>query len=154
MAVRIAKETALGLILFVKSVKITGVAWDPTSRSAWEMYRQMGCMKLKKANPLLEVTYEENDDFEGKPVMHVEYSNGEVVEYLTKGKIAQNLRLEIFARCEQLEDESEESMPDVDPDDELPEEDANGNFIRERVASARGDLASKAATPSKGGKKK
>lgn len=105
--VRFSRMISAQLIPFVKKIDIRANYWDPNAVSAFEFARQMMSLRLKKANPTLEVELFRHDTAEAAKI-HVEFADGTSWDTETFPTKAVDLRNEVFLRAADCEDALED----------------------------------------------
>ena len=110
---RVPKHIALELIQYIKNVKVQAHFWDNSSRSAFEIARQMSSPKLQKQNNSFECVLE-NSKTPVEPKIQAEFLDGSTWEVETAPYTSTELRGMLFEKARDAEDAVERTggLPD------------------------------------------
>ena len=100
---RISRSSALNLIKQIKSVEISASLFNPKSKSAFELLKQMQSTKFVELNPKYECTFNNLDNEKDIPLLKVEFINKMTWEIETSDYTAQRLRESIFTKAHDVE---------------------------------------------------
>jgi hypothetical protein len=105
---RIPRMIARDLIVYAKTLTLSGNFFDPRATSAYEFARQMRSPKLKKINPQFDCTLNQisTDD---APSLVAEFADGSKWTTETTDFTCERLRFDFFTRAGDAEDNLDSS---------------------------------------------
>ena len=103
MISRISKTASLDLIKQVKRVEISASQFNPRSKSAFELLKQLQSRRFTEFNPKYECVFENLEDERAEPKLKVHFVNDMTWEVDPGDFTSQRLREGIFTRAHDVE---------------------------------------------------
>ena len=100
---RISRASALDLIKQVKKVEISASLFNPRSKSAFELLKQMQSKKFSELNPKYECVFNNVEDEKASPIVKVEFVNNLSWVVDSGDYTCQRLREALFSKAHDVE---------------------------------------------------